>query len=471
MSPLLLGAILVAMIGAVAIFATIVRSPVRGAYLYVFGSAITLSPELPIVREKLAACDFVMLMVWMSLVLRSDVWSRGFAKIDHAQRRALLAGAAYIVVCATSFCWNLISGGIDPLWVTRGGVEVFTYFYGFMAAVAIVALVDSWEKWINCVVAWALGVSVVSAVSVMAATVYAPPWAKDEFSGRISGTFREAAQVASYIGPIFPCMVFVVSAAMTSPRVRWILYATIPASLVAMLATGARTALVVLVLALAGLFAIRTIFVGRCRLNNLAFLMIAAGGLAGLGKFALDVVSDRSEKYQLGKTSPFERAIRMFSEWGEGERGLDDTRAHQVEAFSRYFWEHPVFGAGPANYGPRHRVHEMHNSYLASLADTGVLGFLTLMFWITTTWLAARRGLRRVRTPHHRLIVTAFLFGFCLLLLYQLTLLGLRQRPWWFMAGLMIALSRVADSTRATDDRIQTYEELQPRHLSAFEPV
>ena len=46
------------------------------------------------------------------------------------------------------------------------------------------------------------------------------------------------------------------------------------------------------------------------------------------------------------------------------------------------------------------------------------------------------------------MLVTAFGIGFALLLFYQLTILGLRQRHFWFYCGLVVCLPRVLADRR-----------------------
>src|SRR5207237_2539649 len=95
------------------------------------------------------------------------------------------------------------------------------------------------------------------------------------------------------------------------------------------------------------------------------------------------------------------RALSFAETDSQTLRELSHGRANQLEAWSTAFTEHPVLGVGLDQF--RYRVpkvvlgakaQEMHNSYLAVLAETGLAGAL-LMFAILGTALA--RSLAFVR--------------------------------------------------------------------------
>ena len=55
------------------------RQPERGLYLAFFSSGILLSPELPIVREKLTVVEVIMLLTWMAMLSRAGGRRPGWA--------------------------------------------------------------------------------------------------------------------------------------------------------------------------------------------------------------------------------------------------------------------------------------------------------------------------------------------------------------------------------------------------------
>jgi hypothetical protein len=437
---------------AVILAAVIAYEPVIGVYVYLFGCAILLTTKLPVVREKLAGCDFVMLLVLLTFFVNRAKWK--IETVLPIQYSALRFGLLYVVICGLSIAIN--AGNIVEY--SRSLLELAVYVYGFVACVAIVILVDDRKKWRNCLIAWCFGAGVVGIVSCMAASgIYDPTWARDEFTMRISSTLRESGQISSYCGPILPFLVFASSISSVPIRVRRILYFLIVPVMVAILGSGSRIALTILCMSLVGVFVMRPMFPTRSQLASVAFWIIALAAVAGLGKVVYDVATDTSEVYTAGQTSPFERPIRIIAEWWRGERVFDATRPEQGRSFAKRFVDHPLLGSGLGNYTLRYRTHEIHNSYVSSLAETGCFGFSALLIWLAAVWRNGTLGLKYSRDPDYRLLIACMLFGFVLLLMYQMTALGLRQRPWWFIPALIICIPRILI---APDDKTQQRDTL-----------
>lgn len=441
-----LGILIAVLLVGVALAFVIFRTPVFGVYGYLFGSAVLLTPNLPLVREKLAACDFVMLIVFVSFFANRSKWK--LQALLPIQKSALGIGGAYLLICAFSILIN--ASEIQD--TSRSLVEYIVYLYGFAACVAIVVLVDTKAKWRNCLIAWCFGAGVVGIFATLAASgIYNPGWGRDEFTRRISSTLRESGQISSYCGPILPFMVFASSISLVPTRIRTVLYCLIIPVIVAILGSGSRIALLILVTSLIGVFVLRPMFPTRNPLGGLAFWLIALVSVGGLAKTVYEVSTDTSQVYAAGQTSPFERPIRIMAEWWRGERGLDSTREKQAYLFSQRYLNHPILGIGLGNYSVKYRTHEIHNSYLSSIAETGAMGFCALLLWLTAVWRIGVSGFRISRDPDYRLLIACVLFGFLLLLMYQVTTLGLRQRPWWFLPALIICIPRILTSPEQAD--------------------
>ena len=423
----------------------ICREPVIGVYLYLFGCAILLTTELPVVREKLAGCDCIMLVVLSTFFINRSKWK--IQTLLPLQTSALRFALFYLVVCGLSIALN--AGNIVKY--SRTLLEYAIYIYGFVACVAIVVLVDDFRKWRNCLIAWCFGAGVVGLFACLAASgIYNPAWARDEFTMRISSTLRESGQISSYCGPILPFLVFASSIDRVPTGVRRVLYILIVPVIVAILGSGSRIAFLILIVSLVGLFVLRPMFPTRSQIGNVAFYIIAFAVVAGLGKTIYDVATDTTQIYTAGQTSPFERPIRILAEWSRGDREFDVTRANQASSFTRRFVRHPLFGIGIGNYTLHYRSHEIHNSFLSALAETGAFGLSALILWLLAVWRTGLVGLRYARDPDYRLLIACVLFGFALLLMYQITALGLRQRPWWFIPGLIICIPRILIASQPT---------------------
>ena len=438
--------------GAAVLTAALAGNPVRGLYLYLFAAAILLTRELPVVREKLTVCEPIFACTVLALVLFHGRVRRGPVPLLPAQRGVLTAAGCWLASVFLSLAVNFSLGRIVDL--DRSLLEAATYTYGFALSVTFVLYIDTWEKWRTCLLAWCLGGAVVTAVGLTAIFVYAPEWTRDDFSGRISSTQRESGQVASYLGPLLPLVAFALrrpgpSAVWRSPPVRAAGFGLLAGMFVVMLATGSRAAFLITGIAFCGLLVLLFYVAPRQRVRVGATRLVAAGGLLAAGYFVYAVATDTGEAYAAGKTKPWERSIRIFAETFRGERaGIDQNRQEQIERIGENWLDRPAVGAGPGNYGFSTGGHEIHNSYLNVLGEQGLLGVLAFGAWLLMAGNLGWGSYRAAPPGEARVLVLGFLFGCGLLLFYNLTVLGLRQRPLWFINGLLICLPRVLADLR-----------------------
>ncbi|MEM9704123.1 MAG: O-antigen ligase family protein, partial [Planctomycetota bacterium] len=225
--------------------------------------------------------------------------------------------------------------------------------------------------------------------------------------------------------------------------VRWVGFALLGGAFFVMLATGARIAFLITVGAYSALMILLFVVAPKERVKAGLTRLLALAGLLAMGLFVYSVATDTNQRYAAGETKPWERPIRIFAEMVRGEREATDSRLDTFARFAENWKNSPFIGAGPANYNQVSGGHEIHNSYLNIFAEQGVLGLLAFGFWMLTAGVLARQAMRGAPRGEPRVIVYGFLAGCCLLLLYQVTVLGLRQRPLWFIAGLLICLPRV----------------------------
>ena len=435
---------LAALAGLAAVCAVLVRNPVRGLYLYIFCSAILLSPELPVVRDKLSIAEPVLALTLAGLFFARARVGRGAVPLGRRQRAALAAGAAWVCVAGISGAVNF-GGGRLVDW-QRTVLEIATLGLGLVSCATIAWAINSWERWLRCLAAWSAGGLLVTLVGLFAMFVFAPAWAKDDFSGRVSATLRESGQVASYLGPVLPFAALAVERRVRSRWVKLPVQAVFLGAFVVMLGTGSRIALLISLTAFCGLVLALISDARRRGATSFFAAALVAGGAVGFGAFAYEVAGS-DEKYSLGGTDPVRRPILMLRDIFRGQRKeghrLQETAAPLVTAA-----RHPLFGIGPGNYGVFYHQHEIHNSYLSVLGETGAFGVLTFAAFMVLTLRNGWEGWRALGDAPAGTLAGAFLFGFGLLLLYQMTALGLRQRPFWFAAGLMIALPRCAADYR-----------------------
>ncbi len=124
------------------------------------------------------------------------------------------------------------------------------------------------------------------------------------------------------------------------------------------------------------------------------------------------------------------------------------------------FLEHPVIGVGLANYpvryqeysrkiglDPRHTDRQPHNLYLEVLAETGLVGFAAfgLLLWVALRGaVAARRTLRDAGRTDLVFLIEGFTLGFGAYLIASIFLHATHSRYFWLLAGIAVALPRVA---------------------------
>lgn len=129
------------------------------------------------------------------------------------------------------------------------------------------------------------------------------------------------------------------------------------------------------------------------------------------------------------------------------------------------FLDHPLVGVGLNNYpvryqdysqeillDPRSTERATHNLYLETAAETGIVGLLALgvLLWVVFRGiLVARRTLREPELAEIRGMVDAVAIGLLGFLAGSLFLHAAHARYFWLLAGIALALPRVAASELA----------------------
>ena len=425
---------------ALALFLWIASRQVRGLYLAIFATSVLITPNLPVVREKFAATEVLMLLTWLALLFGSGHWRSAPAPLVQPQRVSLLIGGAFIG-------WILLSFGINNA-IFLGAflpslVETVNYLYGFLIFCTVLVLVDDREKWYGCLYAWLAGAALASVVGVWALTGSAPAWAYEDYSRRIASTLKNENQVPSFLLPVLVAAIFMVA------RRRQALWRTaLAAALVAgMLATaigsGSRTALLMIALSFlcVYLLGLREAPSGAFNRPLLGMIAIMLGGAAFF--YVSLVLALYDGHYSLRHTPAWQRPVVTLYEWTQGHGVLDTTRENQLETVSESYTDYLLLGAGPKLFGVREGSEEIHNTYASVLVEVGLPGLLLFIAWLGHVLWVGWRSAQRCADPFWRLMVLSLLIGMGALLIYNATMFGLRQRNLWIIAGLLMAVPRL----------------------------
>jgi len=446
----------------VALMMMIAKKPVKGLYLVFFASAILMTLKLPIVREKFTSAECLILMTWVAMLFTNRRVQEVRCRLLPTQKKTILVGWGLILWIVLSFLINNLEDFDKVHIFLWSAVESLNYFYGFMIFLTVIALVDTQKRWYGCLHAWIWGGVVVSLVGTWAMLGNAPSWAYEEFTGRVSSTLRNENQVPSYLMPILVPLVFMTVRNSTKNWLRILLITLVCGILLTVAGTGSRTSILMLFGCFVGIFCL-----GRTAWNkkviNRYLLSKMALGLCGVSiVYVLVAITSYDGHYSLGKTPSWQRPVVLIYDWIQGNRALDEVRARQMTKVKNAIMDSPFWGAGPKLFGTKYKSHEIHNTYAAVLMDLGLPGLILFLLWLLACFSAGLRSARYCSDPFLRLMILSACVGMVVLLLYSMTIYGLRQRNIWLMAGLLAAAPRVVLREQQEAHRLRATQIPQP---------
>ncbi len=441
------------------------RNPIVFFYFAIASTAFLKTPELPIVREKLALPEFGFVLTWL-------FWANiPKHRIAHPSLPPMTQiGGFFGLIC-------LVSSAVGVMGSTRTGqpysgtmvaysfLESINYIYGVMIVWTTINLLDSWPRWLNAILAWMIGLAVASIVGVAAFGGLAPDWAVEE-TGRICSTLKRENQVPSMILPII--LVVLLCSVRKGMALPWrvVFLGLTMAALIATIGSGSRTALLMIMCAAMALYWISATSLGASDLIDLkllSMLTLVFSAVVGLYFCVAWIMYDGN--YSLFGTPSWQRPAVLIIEWAQGTRELDHSRPRQIMGALAYFWNSPIIGTGPklgamlaATGG------EIHNTYFSLLLETGVLGVGSFLLLIFSAVSRSSQAVNVCRFRWYSILARCLLVGLVLLAIYNSTMLGLRQRNIWILIGLLYAFSDLAVSVapEASEDSAELPESLLP---------
>lgn len=438
------------------LFLWIAQHQVRGLYLAIFATSVLITPNLPVVRDKFAATEVLILLTWAALLVGSGRWRRTRVRLVRPQQVSVLIGGAFIGWIVLSFG---INNAVFPEALLPSLVETLNYLYGFLIFRTVLVLVDDREKWYGCLYAWLAGAALASLVGVWALIGGAPGWAYEDVTHRIASTLKNENQVPSFLLPVLVAAIFL---AVRRGQAWWrtaLLAALAAGMLATAIGSGSRTALLMIAMNILCMYllGLREAPAGAFNRSILGMMALMLSGAAFF--YVSLALALYDGHYSLLRTPAWQRPVVTLYEWVQGNRILDETREEQLETVSEKYQDYLVLGAGPKLFGAREGTEEIHNTYASLLVEIGLPGLLLFIVWLGhVLWVGWHFG-RYCRDPFWRLMVLSLVIGTGTLLIYNATMFGLRQRNLWIIAGLLMAVPRL--------QRVEAQRRLAPaaRHL------
>jgi O-antigen ligase len=433
--------------GAIAIIAALgaMRATVYGIYGFIFLSAITKAPEWPIVGDRLVTADFLMAFTLLLALGRGQLTAPAPQSLRSVDELATL----FILLATFSSVLAAIMMP-DP---TRTLMFAAIYIYGYCCFRLIIRTITTWDRFRALCVWWLAGASMIVVIGFLSgAKIYAPEWSIEPVINRTTATMKYAAQIPSYLGPAIFIMFFLATAPRLKKTYQVLGLGLLGASAFVLLGAGTRTGFVILVFCF--VYGVGSTLAGRMRVRRGPLLVAATAGAIAFMGFAVSVWTDTSQSYSLVGTSPFERALRIFSETSRNDdAGVSEwggTRSGEIALAVEALPNHPFFGTGSGMFSTRYQSNEIHNTYFTILAENGLIAFTVFMLWYLAIWQRLFLALRSA-TPERKLMFRFILGGVTVLMLYQMTLNGMRQRPFWFVPAVALSAAAIAHREKQAD--------------------
>jgi O-antigen ligase len=399
-------------------------------------SGVLINPLNPAQTSKIVVADLFFL-VGSVLFLLSSINRYGALVLRIHQNTRVI----FLILGAFLF-WVFLSGLIamfvydQPL-----GKFVLTfanYSYGALICIVIVSATAMPGNARLFIIAYTLGVVFVSSFSALAMFAEAPAWVYHG-GGRIKSTSQSVNQLAAFVAPAIPLVLILgLGRSVSKSTTLVFLFAGALAS-IALIGTGSRTALVLLVVSL--LLVVLAALLYWPSKSGLASAILLSCIATALGLVVLiaefkEVGSSAIPSFAQALARPLDRFLSPDTV----EAGLG-PRYDQIVAVWSNWVNHPVFGIGPGNFKSfSSSDFEVHNTYLGTLVEIGVPGLIFLLLFQAAICVAALVKSFSPGPIEERIQAFAVFSAFLIVSLYGFGSFGLRQRPFWIQAGFAIGI-------------------------------
>ncbi|TMA67667.1 MAG: hypothetical protein E6J69_09175 [Deltaproteobacteria bacterium] len=390
----------------------------------------------PIVLQKLTLADPVLLLTafgaWVSA-------SGAAGALGERQGRR-------IVGLLAAFCTvGILSATLGPTG-SESLIELATYVWLCVSLVVICRLLGSRERARRVLSAWRWAGAVACAAGG-AATVLLWRGSLDNLlvqGGRVAGLFEGINQLQSFMIAVIPFLCARALSSAASRGARALHGALVVIAFLSVVASGSRGGVV---------FAALSIWLMVMLTSPRLCLVWTCAALLAAGS-----AWRQYERHHDELPYGIRRAVSFLESDSHDLRDMSPRRADQLVAWRTVFAEHPLLGVGPGGFAatipelvPGGLAQEMHNSYLGVLAETGAVGSLLMFGLLAAAMARSVRFLgwtRRARDPEALMVARALLVSYLSLLLYGMLNYGLRQRHFWFVIALIVALPHIYPRAR-----------------------
>jgi O-antigen ligase len=279
----------------------------------------------------------------------------------------------------------------------------------------------------------------VAALSIAAVLGLAPDWAyQSGGSSRIKSTLRSVNQLQSYLGPVAPVVIWAAFSASFNSFTRVVCAGIALCVIIAMLVTGSRSAMIMVVLALCGVTAYAFMQVRDRPVTAVASVLGLGAALVILAYFLLQVWLFGVDALP-STMRAIARPIVMLQEAQDAEELLG-PRAEQFAIVAEEWWKYPLIGIGAGNFKTAfNHEHEVHNSYLGVLIEQGIFALLSVLVFMGCIAHAGLQAVRREHSASTRSLTAVVVLGFLLICTYGMFSFGMRQRTFWLISGLVMS--------------------------------
>jgi len=416
----------------------IARDPFAGLCLWIVLLPITKTVasilgyphgQGPYVLQKLTLADPVLLVTAAASLVVTD----RVGELGKAGRQVVLLLAGF---CAAGVIAAII-GHAGP----ESFVELGTYAWVGISIVVVARLVADREqaRRVTTALWWAGVIAIGSGVAGTALLLAGQTKNLLVPAGKVTGLFESANQVQSFLVVVIPILCITALDSRAPRRSRVIDSVLVLGAALTVLASGSRAGIVLVALAVWLI-----LFFTSLRVCAIGTAVAVVLGLAGWGVY---------QEYRAEMPFAVRRSLSFVDQESYELHDLSVPRSNGLEVWKTVFVEHPVFGVGLdqfRNYVPRVVVsaapQEAHDSYLAVLAETGMVGAVPMFGLLAIVLVRCFEFLRRAarsREAEARDVARALFVSYVSLLLFGTLHNGLRQRYFWLVVALALILPRL----------------------------